>query len=155
MKERLKELVAQAIDLSNGSVYIQNGGAGADYVYNEKLHCPKCDISFPDIELRSFSFNSPYGACTTCSGLGRTFKLDPSMVIANPRLTIAQGALRVWDKVFTNQKWIDRISSKKNIYLKNDQIHTKKSYFKIIKEKDETYLLKFSLPKPGMLTTSY
>lgn len=105
MQARLKELVAQAIDLSNGSVFIQNGGTDKDYIYNERVHCPHCDKSFPDIELRSFSFNSPYGACTTCTGLGKTLKLDEGMVIANPRLTIAQGAIRVWDKVFTNQKW--------------------------------------------------
>jgi excinuclease ABC subunit A len=68
-------------------------------VFSQIFICPKCGYELKELELRSFSFNSPYGACPTCSGLGTTSKIDPALVIPNPRLTLAQGAIKPWIKI--------------------------------------------------------
>ncbi len=68
----------------------------SDLLFSEHFACLTCDISLPEIEPRIFSFNSPYGACPTCTGLGSTLEVDPNLVIPNKRLTIAEGAIRPW-----------------------------------------------------------
>lgn len=67
-----------------------------DIVFSENLACVDCGINFPPIEPRTFSFNSPYGACPHCTGLGSTLEVDPSLIIPNKRLTIAEGAIKPW-----------------------------------------------------------
>jgi len=67
-----------------------------DTVFSEHFACEECGISFPELEPRLFSFNSPYGACSVCQGLGEKLEVDPKLVIPNPNLTLAQGAIRPW-----------------------------------------------------------
>lgn len=67
-----------------------------DIIFSEHLACVSCGVSVPDLEPRIFSFNSPYGACTNCMGLGATLEVKPELVIPNKRLTIAEGAIRPW-----------------------------------------------------------
>ena len=68
----------------------------ADLIFSEHFACEDCGISLPEIEPRLFSFNSPYGACSSCQGLGEKLEVDPALVIPNPNLTIAEGAIRPW-----------------------------------------------------------
>ncbi|MBI2121672.1 MAG: excinuclease ABC subunit UvrA [Candidatus Sungbacteria bacterium] len=68
----------------------------SDIIFSEKFACTDCGISLPDIEPRTFSFNSPYGACPECTGLGSTLEVDPELVFHNKKLTIAEGAIRPW-----------------------------------------------------------
>lgn len=69
---------------------------GKDFLFSELLSCPECGFSFPPIEPRLFSFNSPYGACPSCQGLGEKMVLHPDLVIPNKDLSIAEGAIFPW-----------------------------------------------------------
>ncbi|MCD6233089.1 excinuclease ABC subunit UvrA [bacterium] len=67
-----------------------------DLIFSEKFACEYCGISLPEIEPRLFSFNSPYGACPACQGLGKKLEADPKLVLPNPNLSIAEGAIFPW-----------------------------------------------------------
>jgi len=67
-----------------------------DLIFSEHFACEDCGISLPELEPRLFSFNSPYGACPACQGLGEKLEVDPKLVIPNPNLSIAEGAIFPW-----------------------------------------------------------
>ena len=71
-------------------------GRDEDLVFSEHFACEECGVSLPEIEPRLFSFNSPFGACPGCQGLGEKLEVDPKLVIPNPNLTIAEGAIFPW-----------------------------------------------------------
>ncbi len=102
-KEQLFESVKVSADLGNGIVVMLRSDKDEDVMFSQYYTCPKCDINLPEVELRSFSFNSPFGACPECTGLGTRMEVDPQLVISNPRLTLAQGAIKPWTKIFSNQ----------------------------------------------------
>jgi excinuclease ABC subunit A len=66
-------------------------------------------MTMPILDMRSFSFNSPYGACSRCTGLGITMEVDPNLVVPNPRLTIAEGAIQPWTRITGNQSWYQKV----------------------------------------------
>jgi excinuclease ABC subunit A len=79
---------------------VTSGGREAiDIFYSEHLACPSCQLSFPEIEPRTFSFNTPHGACPECQGLGGKLEIDPDLIIPNKDLSINEGAIDVssWD----------------------------------------------------------
>ena len=90
--QRLEQSVETALKLTGGLVTIAVVG-GEEHVYSEKLACPDCGISVPQLEPRSFSFNSPYGACTECTGLGSKYDFDPAKVIADWTKPLFEGGL--------------------------------------------------------------
>ncbi|MDD3804491.1 MAG: excinuclease ABC subunit UvrA, partial [bacterium] len=94
-KRRLTQSIELALREADGLVYVQNA-KGERRLYNEKLACPVCSISFDEITPRSFSFNSPYGACPECHGLGTVMDIDEDSVIANESLSIMEGAISPW-----------------------------------------------------------
>jgi excinuclease ABC subunit A len=102
-KNVLAEAIATAIDLSNGYLIVYDNVSGEESIFSKQLYCTSCDLSFPDIEPRNFSFNSPHGACQKCGGLGIKLKLDAELVIPNPRLTLNEGAIRLLFKISVNQ----------------------------------------------------
>jgi excinuclease ABC subunit A len=67
-----------------------------ELVFSEHFACEECGVSLPELEPRLFSFNSPYGACPACQGLGEKLEVDPKLVIPNPNLSIAEGAIFPW-----------------------------------------------------------
>jgi len=69
-----------------------------EIIFSESFACSKCGVSMPPIEPRLFSFNSPYGACTRCTGLGNKLEVDPDLVIPNKNLTLAEGAIQPWSR---------------------------------------------------------
>ena len=89
---RLERSVEAALKLAGGLVTVAVVG-GAERVYSEKLACPDCGTSVPQLEPRSFSFNSPYGACPECTGLGSKYDFDPSKVILDWSKPILEGGL--------------------------------------------------------------
>src|SRR5690349_14350163 len=89
---RLEQSVATALKLAGGLVTI-SVVAGKDHVFSEKLACPDCGISIPILEPRSFSFNSPYGACPACNGLGSKYDFDPARVIVDWTRPLFDGGL--------------------------------------------------------------
>jgi excinuclease ABC subunit A len=90
--QRLEQSIESALKLTGGLVTIAVVG-GEEHVYSEKLACPDCGISVPELEPRSFSFNSPYGACTECHGLGSKFDFDPAKVIVDWTKPLFEGGL--------------------------------------------------------------
>jgi excinuclease ABC subunit A len=90
--KRLEESVATALKLAGGLVTVAIVGGG-DQTYSEKLACPHCGISVPKLEPRSFSFNSPYGACPECKGLGAKYQFDPAKVIVDWTRPLLEGGL--------------------------------------------------------------
>ncbi len=70
--------------------------AERDLIFSESFACAACGISMPDLEPRLFSFNSPYGACPQCTGLGSTLEVDRALVLPNRNLSLAEGAIRPW-----------------------------------------------------------
>ncbi|MGH9737261.1 MAG: excinuclease ABC subunit UvrA [Candidatus Acidiferrales bacterium] len=90
--QRLEQAVETALRLTGGLVTIAVVG-GEENVYSEKLACPDCGISVPQLEPRSFSFNSPYGACPECHGLGSKYEFDPAKVIVDWTKPLFDGGL--------------------------------------------------------------
>ncbi len=95
IRSRLADSVEQALKVSGGLVTVvyENGD---EEIFSEKLMCPICGFSMPEPEPRLFSFNSPYGACPACNGLGVKFEIDPRLLINNPELSIYEGAIKPW-----------------------------------------------------------
>lgn len=93
---RITEALEQAIKLTDGYVLIVNKSTDKELFLNQKLSCPDCEISFPEIEPRLFSFNSPYGACPECDGLGVKKELDPDYIIPDKNKTIDEGGILPW-----------------------------------------------------------
>ena len=95
IEKRLENSVRTATGMANGLVVVaQSGGRqaeGAEILYSEKLACIRCGASVPVLEPRSFSFNSPYGACETCNGLGSVWDFDPAKVIVDPSKPLLDG----------------------------------------------------------------
>ncbi|MBC7337641.1 MAG: excinuclease ABC subunit UvrA, partial [Clostridia bacterium] len=93
-RSRVYDSVEQALRLSKGLVLILTQD-GEELLFSERFACPYCDISLPEIEPRLFSFNSPYGACPACDGLGVKIEFSPDLVV-DEELSIRQGAIRPW-----------------------------------------------------------
>jgi excinuclease ABC subunit A len=89
---RLEQSVTTALKLAQGLVTISVVG-GPERTYSEKMACQDCGISVPQLEPRSFSFNSPYGACPACNGLGSKYELDPAKVIVDWSKPLFEGGL--------------------------------------------------------------
>ena len=92
IRGRLYESIELASKLSHGKVVIDVIGQ-EEIIMSENYACPKCDFSLPELEPRMFSFNSPYGACDDCKGLGVKLKIDEDLIIPNKDLSINQGAI--------------------------------------------------------------
>lgn len=95
IKKRLADSVETALKLGSGIVLI-DVMEKEELLFSEHYACVFCNISYDELTPRMFSFNSPYGACPTCAGLGTKMDIDPDLVIPEPKLTIAQGALAPW-----------------------------------------------------------
>ncbi len=104
-RTRVRESVEVALKIGKGHIVVQHiessGKRGEtakahEQFFSEYFACIECGISLPDIEPRTFSFNSPYGACPSCTGLGSTLEVDPEFVLPNKRLSLAEGAIRPW-----------------------------------------------------------
>ncbi|MHB8481215.1 MAG: excinuclease ABC subunit UvrA [Nitrospiria bacterium] len=97
IEKRLADSLETALSLSSGLVVIVRENE-VDVLFNEKLACTACGISYPEIAPRMFSFNSPQGACSACGGLGTTRDLDPDMVVPDKALSLREGAIKPWEK---------------------------------------------------------
>lgn len=119
LRQRLAESLEQAVLLSEGIVIVSevndpsfdfplNPVKMTDHVFSEKFSCPVCNISLSEIEPRIFSFNSPHGACPSCSGIGSLLRVDRELVI-NPRLTIMEGGILPFARLILSDSWYGRI----------------------------------------------
>ncbi|NBO56373.1 MAG: excinuclease ABC subunit A, partial [Actinobacteria bacterium] len=105
IERRLTDSLETALRLAEGVAEVElmpsDNSPGEILTFSQHLACPKCGSSFDEPAPRSFSFNSPYGACEACDGLGTTFEIDPELVIPNPDLSIEEGAVAVWRGMHT------------------------------------------------------
>ena len=92
---RLSDSLETALKLAEGLVIINIIG-GEDVLYSENFSCPDCGISIDELAPRLFSFNSPFGKCDTCDGLGTLHEIDPDLVLPNKELSIMEGAVATW-----------------------------------------------------------
>ena len=100
MQQRLAESFETALDLTEGIARVADmDDPGEDeLVFSARFACPVCGYSISELEPRMFSFNNPAGACQTCDGLGVKQFFDPTLVIQDEELTLAEGAIRGWDR---------------------------------------------------------
>ncbi len=95
---RVADSVETALKLGGGVVIVSDvsDGSPRDRFFSENFACVHCGVSLPEIEPRTFSFNSPHGACPACTGLGTQMEFDPDLIMPNPELSLADGAVRPW-----------------------------------------------------------
>jgi excinuclease ABC subunit A len=106
LRKRLADSVETAVALADGMVEIEtvprDDAAPVVTTYSEKFACLYCGISMPELEPRSFSFNSPHGACPRCTGLGSQMEIDPELVVPDPSLSLNDGAILPWSSGATS-----------------------------------------------------
>jgi excinuclease ABC subunit A len=102
LRRRLSESVEAAAGLAAGLVEIEEVDSDqANLIFSEQFACLECGTSIPELEPRIFSFNSPHGACERCHGLGFQKVIDPELVVPDPTLSLAEGALQPWNRGVT------------------------------------------------------
>ncbi|ACZ88778.1 excinuclease ABC subunit UvrA [Streptosporangium roseum] len=100
-RSRLTGSVETALQLSGGTITLEfvdlpDNDPNRERFYSEHLYCPYDDLSFEEMEPRSFSFNSPFGACPECTGLGVRMEVDPDLIVPDPEKTLGDGAISPW-----------------------------------------------------------
>ena len=101
---RVTDSVETALKLSGGVILV-SVVEGEEMLFSEALACVHCNISLGEIEPRTFSFNSPHGACPDCTGLGIKLEIDPDLVIPNRNLTLSEGAVVPWVRAGSSSPW--------------------------------------------------
>lgn len=104
-RERLVESLETSLKYAQGLVHIleTSGNKPVDFTYSESNACAHCGIGFSELEPRLFSFNSPYGACPECNGLGVKIEVDEALVVPNPHLSLNEGAIEAWENPVTTR----------------------------------------------------
>jgi len=107
-KPESRKRIADSVELAlreGAGLCIVARSDGPDRLFSEKLSCPDCGFSYEEVTPRLFSFNSPYGACPTCHGLGTMMEIDPDQVVADPTKSVLDGALRPWGEARERGEW--------------------------------------------------
>ncbi|TXS47081.1 excinuclease ABC subunit UvrA [Streptomyces sp. OR43] len=107
-KRRLTDSVETALGLSGGMVVLDfvdlpEGDPERERMYSEHLYCPYDDLSFEELEPRSFSFNSPFGACPDCTGIGTRMEVDPELIVPDEEKSLDEGAIHPWSHGHTKE----------------------------------------------------
>jgi excinuclease ABC subunit A len=109
---RLVQSVEQALEVAEGKVVILDADGKETWTYSLMYACPDHpEISIPELEPRTFSFNSPHGACPVCTGLGNRLEVDPELVIPNGKLTIAEGAIRPYNRINVDNWYMKKLQA--------------------------------------------
>jgi excinuclease ABC subunit A len=95
-RARLSDSIETALKLADGVVEVSNAGDERVEVFSERYGCPTCGISLPELEPRHFSFNSPFGACAKCGGLGTRRRVSEQLILGDPRISILEGVILPW-----------------------------------------------------------
>ncbi|HKU18685.1 MAG TPA: excinuclease ABC subunit UvrA [Candidatus Saccharimonadales bacterium] len=111
-RSRLSQSVEQALEAADGKVRIVNADNSEEYQYSLMYACiDHPDVAIPELEPRTFSFNSPHGACPVCTGLGSRLEVDPQLVIPNGRLTVAEGAIRPFNRINSDAWYVKKMQA--------------------------------------------
>jgi len=103
-KNRLSSSIETGLKFGNGVIYVEKINEG-EIIYSEDLACVDCNISLSELEPRSFSFNTPFGACQKCTGLGFSLEVDPHLLIRDPNLSLAENGMSVIDDARIVLRW--------------------------------------------------
>jgi excinuclease ABC subunit A len=95
-RSRLVDSIETALKLAEGLVEIVRGDTNAVELFSEKYGCPVCGISLPELEPRHFSFNSPFGACVACGGLGTRRRVSEELILGDSRISLLEGVIIPW-----------------------------------------------------------
>src|SRR6476659_5477227 len=109
LRKRLADSIETAVQLAEGQIDIVDADSGEVTTYSERFACLNCGTSMPELEPRMFSFNSPHGACPRCTGLGSQMEIDPDLVVPDPSLSLAEGAILPWSSGATS--YYDQITA--------------------------------------------
>ncbi|MDB4905660.1 MAG: UvrABC system protein [Gemmatimonadetes bacterium] len=93
---RLSDSLETALKLADGIVEVARADGGAVEIFSERYGCPNCGISLPELEPRQFSFNSPFGACPGCGGLGTKRRVSEDLILGDPQISILEGVILPW-----------------------------------------------------------
>lgn len=108
---RVAQSVEQALDIAEGVVVVLDVDQEKEHIYSQRYACvDHPEIAIPELEPRLFSFNSPFGACPVCTGLGSRLEVDPELVF-NPNLTIAEGAIRPFNRVNSDAWYMKKLAA--------------------------------------------
>lgn len=105
IEKRIAQSVESAVNLGEGVIILFNSETKEEKIFSQHFACLDCGINLPEISPRSFSFNSPYGACPYCTGLGVKLEIDPKLVVPNANLSIPEGAIRPWSRTASKMGW--------------------------------------------------
>ncbi|HEX4774212.1 MAG TPA: excinuclease ABC subunit UvrA [Candidatus Saccharimonadales bacterium] len=111
-RSRLVQSVEQALDVAEGKVVVLDADSDETWTYSLMYACPDHpEVAIPELEPRTFSFNSPHGACPVCTGLGSRLEVDPDLVIPNGNLTIAEGAIRPYNRINVDNWYMKKLQA--------------------------------------------
>ncbi len=109
---RLAQSIEQALEIADGKVKVMNADTNEETVHTLMYACvDHPDVLIPELEPRTFSFNSPHGACPVCTGLGSRLEVDPDLVIPNGNLTLAEGAIRPFNRINTDAWYMKKLQA--------------------------------------------
>ena len=111
-RSRLAQSVEQGLDVGESKLVVLNADSDETWSYSLMYACPQHpEIAIPELEPRTFSFNSPHGACPVCTGLGSRLEVDPELVIPNGKLTIAEGAIRPFNRFHADAWYMKKLQA--------------------------------------------
>ena len=120
LRQRVADSLETTLKLGNGVVLVSIVD-GEEILFSERFACVYDGISLPEIAPRTFSFNSPHGACPTCTGLGTQQEIDAELVVTHPELSLTEGAIAPWSKVVNGSQWhasiLEALAQKYNFSL--------------------------------------
>lgn len=124
-RSRLVQSVEQALEVAEGKIVILDADNDETWTYSLMYACPQHpEITIPELEPRTFSFNSPHGACPVCTGLGSRLEVDPELVIPNGKLTIAEGAIRPYNRINVDNWYMKKLQAVADRYKFSLQVPT-------------------------------
>ena len=147
---RLAQSVEQALDISDGNVYVLDADSSETQSFSLRYACPNHpEVAIPELEPRTFSFNSPHGACPVCTGIGSRMEVDPELVIPNGRLTIAEGAIRPYNRINVDNWYMKKLSAvaeryKFSLHVPTGELTENQLNMILYGTGNETYLLRLS-----------
>lgn len=124
-RSRLSQSIEAALDLADGKLKVHNADKDEDTLYSLLYACvDHPEVTIPELEPRTFSFNSPHGACPVCTGLGNRLEVDPELVIPNGRLSVAEGAIRPYNRINVDAWYMKKMQSVADAYGFSLQVPT-------------------------------
>lgn len=115
-ENKLLKMIEKTLGMGSGNLIVEDLITKKEKAYSQLFTCATCDTVLEELQPRIFSFNSPYGACPACQGLGIKLEVEADLVWPNPRLTLAEGAIRPWSRITSRTNWyskaLDEISKK-------------------------------------------